>query len=82
MPIAFPSRCSLSGHFVADNEAAIRTLSKLDFVELENHSWDHPNHMPRLSDDAVRAEILKTDDEIARVTGKRTGLLPLSRDYL
>jgi peptidoglycan-N-acetylglucosamine deacetylase len=67
-----PFTLFLSGRFVEDNEDAIRALSKLDFVEMENHSWDHPNHMPLLSDEAVRAEILKTDNEIARVTGRRT----------
>jgi peptidoglycan/xylan/chitin deacetylase (PgdA/CDA1 family) len=67
-----PFTLFLSGRFVVDNEAAIRALSKLDFVELENHSWDHPNRMPRLDDAAVRTEILKADDEIAAVTGRRT----------
>jgi peptidoglycan/xylan/chitin deacetylase (PgdA/CDA1 family) len=67
-----PFTMFLSGRFVQDNEEAVRMLGRLDFVELENHSWDHPNRMPRLSDDAVRAEILKADDEIFRVTGKRT----------
>ena len=67
-----PFTLFLSGRFVRDNEDAVRELSKLPFVEIENHSWDHPNRMQRLSDDAVRAEILKTDAEILRVTGKGT----------
>ncbi|HEX4861441.1 MAG TPA: polysaccharide deacetylase family protein [Rhizomicrobium sp.] len=67
-----PFTLFLSGRFVEDNEAAIKALSTLDFVEMENHSWDHPNRMPRLDDSDVRAEILKADDEIARVTGRRT----------
>jgi peptidoglycan/xylan/chitin deacetylase (PgdA/CDA1 family) len=67
-----PFTLFLSGRFVQDNEAQVRALAALDFVEMENHSWDHPNRMPRLDGDAVRAEILKADDEIARVTGKRT----------
>jgi peptidoglycan/xylan/chitin deacetylase (PgdA/CDA1 family) len=62
----------LSGRFVEDNEAAVKTLGKLTFVELENHSWDHPNRMTRLTDDAVRDEILGADDEIRRVTGRGT----------
>jgi peptidoglycan/xylan/chitin deacetylase (PgdA/CDA1 family) len=67
-----PFTVFLSGRFVRDNEDAVRALARLDFVELENHSWDHPNRMPRLSDDAVRAEIVNADDEIFRVTGRRT----------
>lgn len=67
-----PFTLFLSGRFVVDNAAAVKTLGALPFVELENHSWDHPNRMPRLSDDEVRDELLKTDAEIARLTGKGT----------
>ena len=67
-----PFTVFLSGRFVEDNEEAVRALAKLAFVELENHSWDHPNRMPRLSDDDVRDEVLRTDAEILRVTGRHT----------
>lgn len=67
-----PFTIFLSGRFVEDNENAVRVLGKLPFVELENHSWDHPNRMTRLSDDDVRDEILKTDAEIRQVTGRGT----------
>jgi peptidoglycan/xylan/chitin deacetylase (PgdA/CDA1 family) len=67
-----PFTLFLSGRFVEDNAAAVKALSALDFVELENHSWDHPNRMPLLSDEAVREEILKTDREIANLTGRGT----------
>jgi peptidoglycan/xylan/chitin deacetylase (PgdA/CDA1 family) len=67
-----PFTVFLSGRFVQDNEAAVRRLAALDFVELENHSWDHPNNMRRLDDAAVRDEIVAADDEIAHVTGRHT----------
>jgi peptidoglycan/xylan/chitin deacetylase (PgdA/CDA1 family) len=67
-----PFTLFLSGRFVEDNAEAVKALGALDFVELENHSWDHPNRMPRLSDDDVRAEVLKTDAVIAALTGRRT----------
>ena len=67
-----PFTVFLSGRFVADNEDAVRALGRLDFVELENHSWDHPNNMRRLSDEAVRDEIVMADAQIARVTGRHT----------
>jgi len=67
-----PFTVFLSGRFVQDNAAAVKALAALDFVELENHSWDHPNDMPRLDDAAVRDEIVRADDEIARVTGRHT----------
>jgi len=67
-----PFTLFLSGRFVQDNAEAVKALGALGFVELENHSWDHPNRMPRLSDEDVRAELLKTDAEIAGLTGRRT----------
>ena len=67
-----PFTLFLSGRFVQDNEAAVRALASLDFVELENHSWNHPNWMQRLSDEEVRAQVLDTDAQIARLTGRRT----------
>jgi peptidoglycan/xylan/chitin deacetylase (PgdA/CDA1 family) len=67
-----PFTLFLSGRFVQDNAAAVKALAALDFVELENHSWDHPNHMERLSDQGIRDEILMTDAEVARVTGRGT----------
>lgn len=67
-----PFTLFLSGRFVQDNADAVKALAALDFVELENHSWDHPNRMTLLSDAEVRDEILRTDEEIARVTGRRT----------
>ena len=67
-----PFTLFLSGRFVEDNTEAVKALAALDFVEIENHSWDHPMRMQRLSDSEVRDELLRTDAEIARVTGRRT----------
>jgi peptidoglycan/xylan/chitin deacetylase (PgdA/CDA1 family) len=67
-----PFTIFLSGRFVEDNADAVKALSALDFVELENHSWDHPNRMPRLPDEDVRREVLQADAEIAKVTGRGT----------
>ena len=67
-----PFTLFLSGRFVQDNAEAVKALAALDFVELENHSWDHPNRMQVLPDVEVRDELLKTDAEIARLTGRRT----------
>jgi peptidoglycan/xylan/chitin deacetylase (PgdA/CDA1 family) len=65
-----PFTIFLSGRFVEDNAEAVKALSALDFVELENHSWDHPNRMPLLPDEDVRREVLQADTEIANVTGR------------
>ncbi|HEY2139420.1 MAG TPA: polysaccharide deacetylase family protein, partial [Chthoniobacterales bacterium] len=42
--------------------------------EIGNHSWSHPN-FGKMSDDAVRREIQKTDDAISAAIGKRPTLL-------
>jgi peptidoglycan/xylan/chitin deacetylase (PgdA/CDA1 family) len=42
--------------------------------EIANHSWSHPN-LGKMSDEAVRREIQKTDDAIAAAIGKRPTLL-------
>jgi peptidoglycan/xylan/chitin deacetylase (PgdA/CDA1 family) len=67
-----PFTIFLSGKFAVDNAPAVKALAALPFVELENHSWDHPNNMRLLSDDEVRDQLLTTDAEIRRLTGKGT----------
>jgi peptidoglycan-N-acetylglucosamine deacetylase len=42
--------------------------------EIGNHSWSHPN-LGKMSDDAVRRELQKTDDAIAAAIGKRPTLM-------
>jgi peptidoglycan/xylan/chitin deacetylase (PgdA/CDA1 family) len=42
--------------------------------EVANHSWSHPN-LGKMSDDAVRRELQKTDDAIAAAIGKRPTLM-------
>ena len=42
--------------------------------ELANHSWSHPN-LAKMSDEAVRAQMQKTDDAIQAAAGKRTTLM-------
>jgi peptidoglycan-N-acetylglucosamine deacetylase len=42
--------------------------------EIANHSWSHPN-LGKMSDEAVRRELQKTDDAIVAAIGKRPTLL-------
>jgi peptidoglycan/xylan/chitin deacetylase (PgdA/CDA1 family) len=42
--------------------------------EIGNHSWSHPN-LGKMSDDAVRRELQKTDDAISAAIGKRPTLM-------
>lgn len=42
--------------------------------EIANHSWSHPN-LGKMSDEAVRRELQKTDDAIVAAIGKRPTLM-------
>jgi peptidoglycan/xylan/chitin deacetylase (PgdA/CDA1 family) len=42
--------------------------------EIGNHSWSHPN-LGKMSDEAVRRELQKTDDAIVAAIGKRPTLM-------
>jgi peptidoglycan/xylan/chitin deacetylase (PgdA/CDA1 family) len=42
--------------------------------EIGNHSWSHPN-FGKMSDENVRRQLWRTDDEIKNATGKRPTLL-------
>ncbi len=42
--------------------------------EIASHSWSHPN-LGKMSDEAVRRELQKTDDAIVAATGKRPTLM-------
>jgi len=42
--------------------------------EIGNHSWSHPN-LGKMSDEAVRRELQKTDDAITAAIGKRPTLM-------
>ncbi|MBV9008993.1 MAG: polysaccharide deacetylase family protein [Verrucomicrobia bacterium] len=42
--------------------------------EIGNHSWSHPN-LAKMSDDAVRSQIKRTEDAIVKATGIRPTLL-------
>lgn len=42
--------------------------------EIANHSWSHPN-LGKMSDEAVRRELQKTDDAIVAATGRRPTLM-------
>src|ERR1051325_7377510 len=42
--------------------------------EIANHSWSHPN-LGKMSDEAVRRELQKTDDAITAAIGKRPTLM-------
>lgn len=61
------------GQNAADHPDILRRAIR-EGHEIANHSWSHPN-FGKMSDEAVRRELQKTDDAIAAAIGKRPTLL-------
>lgn len=60
-----------TGLFVRRNAEQLAELAKSPLVEVENHSFDHPQHMERLTVEQVRAQVTDTDAIITEVTGRK-----------
>jgi peptidoglycan/xylan/chitin deacetylase (PgdA/CDA1 family) len=67
-----PFTVFMGGRFARDNAKDVKALAAFDFVEIENHTWSHFNHMTRLSDEMVRLEVTRAEDEIREVSGRQT----------
>jgi peptidoglycan-N-acetylglucosamine deacetylase len=61
------------GQNAADHPDILRRAVR-EGHEIGNHSWSHPN-LGKMSDDAVRRELQKTDDAIFAAIGKHPTLL-------
>ncbi len=61
------------GQNAADHPDILRRAVR-EGHEIANHSWSHPN-LGKISDDAVRREVQKTDDAIFAAIGKHSTLL-------
>ena len=66
-----PVTIFVTGLFARRNAADLTRLSRLPFVEVENHSFDHPQHMERLDPAAIRREVEDTDRLVEELTGRR-----------
>jgi peptidoglycan/xylan/chitin deacetylase (PgdA/CDA1 family) len=61
------------GQNVAENPEIVARAAR-EGHEIGNHSWSHPS-LNKLSDEAVRRELQKTDEAIRSATGNRPTLL-------
>ena len=61
------------GQNAADHPDILRRAVR-EGHEIANHSWSHPN-LGKMSDEAVRRELQKTDDAIVAAIGKRPTLM-------
>jgi peptidoglycan/xylan/chitin deacetylase (PgdA/CDA1 family) len=59
-----------SGKFVETNLNDIQTLAQMDFVDIENHAWNHPNTMNHFSPEAVLDQVGRAHEAIATATGR------------
>lgn len=67
-----PFTIFVTGRFARHNGDALAALGKLDFVELENHSMTHDNHMERMSDQAIRQELADADAALFAASGRHS----------
>jgi peptidoglycan/xylan/chitin deacetylase (PgdA/CDA1 family) len=67
-----PFTVFVSGRFARHNQSALQELARHDFVELENHSLDHDNHMERLSDAEIRHQIEANGALLREITGRQS----------
>ena len=65
-----PFTLFVTGKFVENNASDLAMLATLDFVDIENHSWDHPNTMNRFVPQAVEQQIVRAQESITRATGR------------
>ena len=67
-----PFTIFMGGRFARDNAADVKALAALPFVEIENHSWSHPEDMTRLSNARVMMQVVEAQLEIFLTTGRMT----------
>jgi len=66
-----PVSIFLSGRFARQNETEVKYLAKnYPFIEFENHSLNHINHMERLSDAKVISEVADNEKLVTAMTGR------------
>ncbi len=66
-----PFTVFVTGLFARRNADELARLARSPLVEVENHSFDHPQHMERLDAAAIRRQIGDTDRSVEDITGRR-----------
>lgn len=67
-----PFTVFMTGKFANRNRERLQEIVKLPFVEIENHSYNHYQHMETLTDDDVRKEVIDLDELLIKMIGKKT----------
>jgi peptidoglycan/xylan/chitin deacetylase (PgdA/CDA1 family) len=69
-----PFTVFMGGRFARDNAKAVRALGAYRDVEIENHSFSHPQDMRALDDERIRSEVSRAQAQILTSTGRTTRL--------
>jgi peptidoglycan-N-acetylglucosamine deacetylase len=67
-----PFTLFLSGKFAKRNQDQLSKLAQFDFVEIENHSLTHPQHLERLDAARVKKEVLENEQLLLEITNRKT----------
>ncbi len=65
-----PFTLFVTGKFIEHNRTDMERLAALDFVDIENHSFDHPNGMNRFRPDDVLRQVTRAGELIRELTGR------------
>jgi peptidoglycan-N-acetylglucosamine deacetylase len=67
-----PFTIFITGKFAIRNQKRLQEIAKLPFVEIENHSFNHYQHMERLNADKIKKEVTDLDKLLIKMIGKKT----------
>ncbi len=67
-----PFTIFVTGKFAIRNQEQLREIAKLPFVEIENHSFHHYQHMESLNADKIKKEVTDLDELLKKMIGKKT----------
>lgn len=65
-----PTTLFLSGKFIERNREEVMRLSKLPFIEIENHSYSHKDFR-KLSNEEIVKDVINNEKLICQITGKK-----------
>jgi peptidoglycan/xylan/chitin deacetylase (PgdA/CDA1 family) len=68
-----PATLFVGGGWAERERGELASLARDPLFEIANHSSHHP-HLTRLTEEGIRAELARAQDEIAGVTGRRPTL--------
>lgn len=66
-----PFTVFVSGKFASRNRSQLHGLSQTDFVEIENHSFAHEQHMEDLGVEEIQLDVTRNEDSIFTICGMK-----------